>query len=572
MADNTYDINLISEETGQDIANALKGTFAAFDLGVIENADGTNTTSLWRKYLYQMLAAGHTDRYEILTKFMRALAAAWGDKTYTLRGYDASLASGLTALTPMDDLAGKSAAQLCTDSTEAVEDWADEDPMTWYIRANALSLQDGSMNILAFEGEADFDLSGETAPVYTFQKALYLKEWNDGTYDYISYRTTRLAGYYPDAGDVAPDNSMRVLTWHPSFEGGLNSAGKLTSGAGIAPYIFASANDGLTKARLWDDDGNGGHYEGLWNDCDTRWALRMWQLRHFDKENSNILEGCTNYSLQYVVALAETDVKRVLVTTAQGANFIVGSSVCVGDPGENTNYDRYYAYMRNIAGPAVRISSIENVTIDGVTYTALNLEVDEPFTTTANARVSSMPWYSGTTEALPEHKDGSILSLTNGKTPMRVSGVEFLGGAYTIGLDPLYNVTAGSDADHFNYQIYECRNSEHLAGSITSNHIDTGIRVNDIMKGWNWPKRFIKTKLGVLFPDLFGGSSSTFYKSAFRGASSAGVRCPWRFAALGFGGFAGLACEVGDASPGDSYWSCRPRLGGSGKKRGEWAA
>ena len=568
----SFTVDRPTETTAKRIATALEGSLAAFDLEVMVRADGTNTTELWQKYLCQMLAAGNTDRYYILTSFMRALAGAWNGKTYTLRGYDASLASGLTALTPMDDLAGKSAAQLCTDSTEAVEDWADEDPMTWYIRANALSLADGSMNILAFEGEADFDLSGETAPVYTFQKALYLKEWNDGAYDYISYRTTRMAGYYPDAGDVAPDNSMRVLTWHPSFEGGLNSSGKLTSGAGIAPYLFASANDGIVKARLWDDDGNGGHYEGLWSDCDTRWALRMWQLRHFDKENSNILEGCTNYNLQYVVALAETDVKRVLVTTAQGANFIVGSSVCVGDPGENTNYDRYYAYMRNIAGPAVRISSIENVTIDGVTYTALNLEVDAPFTTTANARVSSMPWYSGSTEALPEHKDGSILSLTNGKTPMRVSGVEFLGGAYTIGLDPLYNVVAGSDADHFTYQIYECRNSEKLAGSITSDYINTGIVVEDVMKGWNYVKRFITTKLGVLFPDLFGGSSSTFYKSAFNGASSAGVRCPWRFANLNGGGGAGLACEAGYNAPGASDWYSRPRLGGSGKKRGEWAA
>lgn len=56
-------------------------------------------------------------------------------------------------MTAMDDLADKAAAQLCTENTEAVEDWADEDPMTWYIRANALSLEDGTMNITYFEGE-----------------------------------------------------------------------------------------------------------------------------------------------------------------------------------------------------------------------------------------------------------------------------------------------------------------------------------------------------------------------------------------------------------------------------------
>ena len=63
--------------------------------------------------------------------------------------------------------------------------------MTWYIRANALSLEDGTMNITYFEGEDGFDITGEDAPVYTFALALWIKEWNDGAYDYISFRTTR---------------------------------------------------------------------------------------------------------------------------------------------------------------------------------------------------------------------------------------------------------------------------------------------------------------------------------------------------------------------------------------------
>ena len=77
---------------------------------------------------------------------------------------------------------------------------------------------------------------------------------------------------------------------------------------------------------------------------------------------------------------------------------------------------------------------------------------------------------------------------------------------------------------------------------------------------------------GVLFPKLIGGSSTTYFKSAFYGSSSAGVRCPWRFASLSTGGFAGLAAEHGNYAPGNSNWSSRPRLCGAGKKRGEWSA
>ena len=85
-------------------------------------------------------------------------------------------------------------------------------------------------------------------------------------------------------------------------------------------------------------------------------------------------------------------------------------------------------------------------------------------------------------------------------------------------------------------------------------------------------KAFIKSKLGVLFPKLIGGSSTTYFKSAFYGAASAGVRCPWRFAALSNGGVAGLAAEYGYNAPGTSGWYSRPRLCGAGKKRGEWSA
>ena len=85
-------------------------------------------------------------------------------------------------------------------------------------------------------------------------------------------------------------------------------------------------------------------------------------------------------------------------------------------------------------------------------------------------------------------------------------------------------------------------------------------------------KAFIKSKLGVLFPKLIGGSSTTYFKSAFYGTASAGVRCPWRFADLSDGGDAGLAAELGNVASGYSSWYGRPRLCGAGKKRGEWSA
>lgn len=549
-------LEAIALNGGQNSAEAL-------DAACRQLLDGTNTTRVFWSWYPRALAAGETDKYKLLSRFATAAAQAWNGKTYTLRSYDPSV-SGITKMTPMDDLADKAAAQLCTENTEAVEDWADEDPMTWYIRANALSLEDGTMNITYFEGEDGFDITGEDAPVYTFALALWIKEWNDGTYDYISFRTTRGSGYYPDAGDVDPKNKKRLITWHATFPGGLDSKGALTSGAGIKAYNFASATAGIQKARQKTI------YEGLWNDCDTRWILRMWQLRHFDLENSNIAEGCTNYNYQYMAALPEENVKRVLLSASQAAGFIVGSTVSVGDMGAQSNKDRWNAWMRNLAD-LVKVSSIEKVTVNGTEYTAINLDISGTVTTTATTCISTMPWHSGATEALPGHKDGCTFSLTAGKTPLRVAGVEVLDGSYTIGLDPLYDTTA-NEAGGFDYTVYQCRDSQKLSGSITADYEDTGIVYSGMPSGWNYVKAFIKSKLGVLFPKLIGGSSTTYFKSAFCGANSAGVRCPWRFAGLYNGGAAGLAAGNGGNAPGNSSWNSRPRLCGAGKKRGEWSA
>lgn len=531
--------------------NGGSATAATLDAACQSILDGKNTTRVFWEYYPRALAAGATDKYEILCRFAKAAAQAWNGKTYTLRGYDPTV-SGNTEMTPLDDLAKLAKAQLCTESTEAVEDWADEDPMTWYIRANALSKEDGTMNITFFEGEDGFDITGEDAPVYTFALALWIKEWNDGSYDYISFKTTKGSGYYPDAGDVDPQNAKRPITWHATFPGGLNSKGALTSGAGIRAYNFASATSAITKARQMTI------YEGLWNDCDTRWILRMWQLRHWNLENSNVAEGCTNYNYQYPAAHYEENVKRVLLAQSQANNLVVGSTVSVGDMGSNTNKDRGQAYMRNIVD-LVKISSIETVTVDGTEYAAVNLEIDATITTTATTYISTMPWHSGATEVLPGHKDGCVHSLTAGKGPLRVAGVEVLEGAYAIGLDPLYQCTANADGG-FDYTNYECKDSQNLSGSVTANYIDTGLEYVGMPTGWNYVKAFIKTKLGVLFPKLLGGSSTTYLKSAFCGAGSAGVRCPWRFANLNNGGNAGLAGENGNNSPGNSNWNGRPRL------------
>ena len=556
-----------SEKAAAKSAEEAKASTPASTLDGMYTAmlDGTNTQKIFKLW-WPFAVTQSENKYSCLERFAAMLDTAWGDKTYTVRNIHESV-SGDASGTPLDDLAdGRSAAPLVTDASTGVADWAENDPMTWYVRANAKSLADGTMEVLAVETEAAFDVTGETAPVYCFSPALAVKEWDDGSYLYTSWHMRAGDGYVPMAGDVAPDGTHRLLTWHPAFYGGKNSAGGMTSGAGLLPMPWTSANAALPLARKLTA------YDGLWCDCDTQFALMAWRLRHWTLSNSGQLEGCTNYNYQYTLAAAETGVKRVLLTKAQGTNLLVGSCVCLGERGSNTNNDRNQAYNHDVFNVA-KILSVETVTVNDTEYAAVNLDLASTIDTTTTMLVSTMPWPNGTTEALPGHSDGCIGNLTNGKYPYRIAGMEMQIGSYCEELDTLWQVSLVDD-DHWHYDVYSCRDSEKLAGNITDNYQKVGEfdLPNANKWSWNFIRALNKMAAEAQIPTKFGGSSSTYVKAAFYSPGGAGVYAPWRFGALSGGGLCGLPCARGYYGPGPSHWYGVPRLAGSGKKRGEWPA
>ena len=556
-----------SEKAAAKSAEEAKASTPASTLDGMYTAmlDGTNTQKIFKLW-WPFAVTQSENKYSCLERFAAMLDTAWGDKTYTVRNIHESV-SGDASGTPLDDLAdGRSAAPLVTDASTGVADWAENDPMTWYVRANAKSLADGTMEVLAVETEAAFDVTGETAPVYCFSPALAVKEWDDGSYLYTSWHMRAGDGYVPMAGDVAPDGTHRLLTWHPAFCGGKNSAGGMTSGAGLLPMPWTSANAALPLARKLTA------YDGLWCDCDTQFALMAWRLRHWTLSNSGQLEGCTNYNYQYTLAAAETGVKRVLLTKAQGANLLAGSCVCLGERGSNTNNERSQAYNHDVFNIA-KILSVETVTVNDTEYAAVNLDLASTIDTTTTMLVSTMPWPNGTTEALPGHSDGCIGNLTNGKYPYRIAGMEMQIGSYCEELDPLWKASLVDD-DHWHYDVYSCRDSEKLAGSITANYQKVGEFDLPNANKWNWNyiRALNKMAAEAQIPTKFGGSSSTYVKAAFLSPSGASGYAPFRFGNLHDGGRCGLPCAHGGAGPGTSSWNGVPRLAGSGKKRGEWPA
>ena len=222
----------------------------------------------------------------------------------------------------------------------------------------------------------------------------------------------------------------------------------------------------------------------------------------------------------------------------------------------NSSADRYNAWMRDIADK-VKVKSIETVTVGGTDYSAVNLDVADSFNVPETAYISSMPWHSGATEALPGHSDGAPGSLTNGKYPCRWAGVEMLNGAYVIGLDPLWNVTTVDGG--VTYTAMACRDSEKEASSVTANHVKVAEKTFTSVNAWNYELSMQNESTESLLPDKTGGGETVGMKSAFYVYGSAGVRCPWRCGHLYHAGFAGAACANGNNSPANSNWNGVPR-------------
>jgi hypothetical protein len=154
----------------------------------------------------------------------------------------------------------------------------------------------------------------------------------------------------------------------------------------------------------------------------------------------------------------------------------------------------------------VRITSIETVTIDSTSYIALNLDVTANISTTATTYVSTMPCYSGWTDDVIGHKDGSPASNTDAKHPFRIKGVEFLNGQYIVASDTVLSMQAD-----FKHKVYACaRWDTRLTTNIEASYSLIGaLPAADATGSDFWEGDIdLDTPTGAWFPSSVGSSDS----------------------------------------------------------------
>ena len=384
---------------------------------------------------------------------------------------------------------------------------------------------------------------------------------------YSSTENVPVKGIAPLDEAVRP-NSNNVRPWvvHSKyFNHTVNN--KMTSYAGVIPTAYSISHNTLhTLAAATGTGYSGG------TTADDAFLKIMLHIKYASLTGDGIIQGCCNNNYQHTAKVSETNVRRVVLSEADGAHFEPGMGVLIGT---NASTDRQAATTYNITGQAgAVVTSVEKVNISDTNYIAVYVNTDAAFDTTADTtQISTFHWVNGSTDCVLGN-DGSPKDNTSGKYPGKIQGIEFMQGAYEAFADVILKLYKEDDETYW-YEPYVCRQTAKFATSITADYQASGIKLpQPASSNWYYIKR-MGYKKGVYFPiDVTGASSSTYVRDAFYLlAATEGIR-EWLARCYLNGGVAGAGVAGaghGVDAVGCAYWGIVGRLSPNGN-RGEWVA
>lgn len=432
--------------------------------------------------------------------------------------------------------------------------------------------ENGFNHVDALEGQTGFTKYGKVQVGEVTMSAWFgIEDTADAVLYHYSDSQTELTPR-PMKESINPDGTLSPFMIHAKYAAG-DIDGMPYSSKGLAPANgcqAAQAKNPISYAGMITYMHKlGGHYCGT-----TSWDLFYRQLmmiiRYATTHSQSIMAGCTSYSFQNMNLVEETGVMRVVLTKAQAANYVVGSYVSIGELGAETNKDRYYEYMHNLAY-SVQITKIEDV---DDTNAAIYVDAPEAFDTTPTTCISTMPWHTGSTDEVAG-SDGSPNSNTNGKNPYKIQGIETCIGAYEVLGNVVMDIVTGADGNPAR-DVYVCQDASTLSSSIATirtNYRKAAAQVAYTAASWKYiSEETTDMDLGVMIPTgVAAGSTTGFADGLYTDTITSGQREWLALGALNNGTTAGLWILSATAGWSAAGWTIVSGVSPNGT-RGEWQA
>lgn len=428
----------------------------------------------------------------------------------------------------------------------------------------------GFNHVTALQGQPDFKKTGKVDVGEVTMSAWVGITDNPEYVDYhYSDSPNEALGLRPMGESINPDGTISPFMIHGKYGAGdidgvpYSSAGLILANGsqkGGKPVSHTGLIAYMKK--------KGSRYVGT-----TNWDLFYKQLMliilYATINSRSVMTGCNSYASQEMAAVAETGVTRVILPKAKANNYIVGSYVSVGDIGSNTNKDRYYAYMHNLAYD-VKILKIEPV---DDTNSAIYLDT-EPFNTTLTTCISTMPWRTGSTDSVLG-SDGSPFSNTDNKNPFKIQGIETGYGAYEVLSNVFMDIVTDEDGTP-KRDVYICMDASLLTTDMNvakTRYKKVAAQVTYTAASWKYiSKCFVDPALGIMVPtETKAGSTTGFCNGLYTGSGTSGQREWLSLGALNYGTIYGLWFLAAGGGVGAAYWYIVSGVSPNGT-RGEWQA
>lgn len=428
----------------------------------------------------------------------------------------------------------------------------------------------GFNHVTALQGQPDFKKTGKVDVGEVTMSAWVGITDNPEYVDYhYSDSPNEALGLRPMGESINPDGTISPFMIHGKYGAGdidgvpYSSAGLILANGsqkGGKPVSYTGLIAYMRK--------KGSMYVGTTN-WDLFYKQLMMIILYATTNSRSVMAGCNSYSMQEMAAVAETGVTRVILPKAKANNYIVGSYVSVGDIGSNTNKDRYYAYMHNLAYD-VKILKIEPV---DDTNSAIYLDT-EPFNTTLTTCISTMPWRTGSTDSVLG-SDGSPFSNTDNKNPFKIQGIETGYGAYEVLSNVFMDIVTDEDGTP-KRDVYICMDASLLTTDMNvakTRYKKVAAQVTYTAASWKYiSKCFVDPALGIMVPtETKAGSTTGFCNGLYTDSGTSGQREWLSLGTLGTGTICGLWILNANYGVGNARWSIVSGVSPNGT-RGEWQA
>ena len=387
--------------------------------------------------------------------------------------FDAYGVSPASTGTRLYDAVGKVATP-STDSVRGINDFEGES-VFYGLEVNGYVDTDGEFVVEYIKGiDNEFSREDEDKDVYI----LFLTQWIEmevtANGENIILSDENHPGSFPEGAAIRPDGTVRPFVPIAKYLAWDDESGIPHSVSGKTVNHNQSHNNMITRFRK-----KGTQYCGT-TAQDKAHLDNLFLVAFATRHTQSIMTGCTSYYYQYKASVQEADVERIIITKAQAANLVVGSSVSIGNAttlsGDSPNIDRSNSGMHAKANRVV-ITAIEDydesnsaVYVDNggtkfsTASTMINGSVESP------TYISTMPWKTGACDNVLG-SCGSPVSNTNSKYPHILFGVEMFLGFWEIISNVILKITSHVMVP---YICYDCTK---LATSVTEDYKAVGYSV-----------------------------------------------------------------------------------------------